>query len=65
MGDMYRYGVGLEKTMNKDFKLGAGLDLLWEGNLKVKNTNSSGGEVNGEYKGVYFVFASVYASWKF
>ena len=65
LGDMYRYGVGLEKTMNKEFKLGAGVDLVWEGDLKVKNTNGAGGEVNGEYESVYFVFASVYASWKF
>ena len=65
LGDMYRYGVGIEKTVNKDFKLGAGMDFIWEGDLKVKNTNGSGGDVNGEYTDVYFVFASVYASWKF
>ncbi len=35
LGDMYRYGVGLEKTMNKEFKLGAGVDLVWEGDLKA------------------------------
>lgn len=33
LGDMYRYGVGFEKTVNKDFKFGAGLDFICEGDL--------------------------------
>ena len=30
--------------------MGAGLDFIWAGDLPVQNTNSSGGEVNGEYE---------------
>ena len=65
MGDMYRYGVGFEKSADKDFTFGGGLDLIWEGDLPVKNTNGAAGELNGEYTNVYFVFATLYGVWKF
>jgi long-chain fatty acid transport protein len=65
LGDMYRYGVGFEKSVEKDFKYGVGLDFVWEGDLPVKNTNGAAGELTGEYENVYFVFASLYGSWKF
>ena len=66
LGEMYRYGAGFEKTVDKDFKFGGGIDLVWEGDLPVKDSSGAGGDiVDGEYEDVYFVFASLYGSWKF
>lgn len=66
LGEMYRYGVGFEKSVEKDFKFGGGLDLVWEGDLPVKDSSGGAGDiVDGEYEDVYFVFASLYGSWKF
>jgi len=65
MGDMYRYGVGFEKSVEKDFTFGGGLDLVWEGDVPVKDSSGAAGELNGEYTNVYFVFATVYGVWKF
>ena len=64
--DMYRYGVGFEKSAEKDFKFGGGLELLWEGDVPVNDVNSAAGDINdGEYEDVYFIFASLYGAWKF
>ena len=66
MTDMYRYGVGFEKSVNKDFKFGGGLDFVWEGDVTIKDTDYAAGDLeDGEFGGVYFVFASLYGSWKF
>ena len=66
LGDMYRYGVGFEKSVEKDFKYGGGLDFVWEGDLPVKDSNGAAGDlVDSEYEEVYFVFASLYGVWKF
>jgi hypothetical protein len=60
--DMYRYGVGFEKSVEKDFKYGVGLDLVWEGDLPVKDSNEAAGDlVDSEYEDVFFVFASLYS----
>jgi len=64
--DMYRYGVGFEKAAEKNFKFGGGLELLWEGDIPVNDVNSAAGDINdGEYEDVYFIFATLYGSWKF
>ena len=64
--DMYRYGVGFENSAEKNFKYGGGLELLWEGDIPVNDINSEAGDVNdGEYENVYFIFATLYGSWKF
>lgn len=65
LADMYRYGVGFEKEMNEDFTLGAGLDLVWEGDVPVQATDAGAGVIHGQYTSVYFTFASVYGVWKF
>ncbi|MDX2349969.1 MAG: outer membrane protein transport protein [Porticoccus sp.] len=66
MGDMYRYGVGFEKSVEKDFTFGGGLDLIWEGDVPVKDYNEAAGDiVDSEYEDVYFVFATLYGVWKF
>lgn len=65
LGDMYRYGVGFEKSVEKDFTFGGGLDFVWEGDVPVKNTSGAAGELSGEYTNVYFVFASLYGVWRF
>jgi long-chain fatty acid transport protein len=65
MGEMYRYGTGFRYDKDKNFTLGGGVDLLWEGDLGVKEASSSAGEVNGEYTDVYFIFASMYGVWRF
>ena len=65
MGDMYRYGVGFEKSVEKDFTFGGGLDLVWEGDVPVKDSSGAAGELNGEYTNVYFVFATLYGVWRF
>jgi long-subunit fatty acid transport protein len=66
VGKMYRYGAGVEYDGRDDLTIGAGLDLVWEGNVHVKQSgNNIAGTVNGKYKDAFFVFASVYARWKF
>jgi len=65
LADMYRYGVGFEKEMSEDFTLGAGFDMVWEGDLPVKPTEAGAGTIYGKYTSVYFMFASVYGVWKF
>jgi len=63
---MYRYGVGFEKSVEKDFTFGGGLDLIWEGDVPVKDYNEAAGDiVDSEYTNVYFVFATLYGVWKF
>ena len=65
MKDMWRYGVGFEKEMSEDFTLGAGFDLVWEGDVQIMPTTTPTGELNALYTSVYFAFASVYGVWKF
>jgi long-chain fatty acid transport protein len=65
MGDMYRYGAGFRYDRDKSFTLGGGVDLLWEGDLEVEEASSLGGDVDGEYTDVYFVFATLYGVWRF
>jgi len=66
VGNMYRYGGGFEYYKSDDLTIGGGLDLVWEGNVPVTEAgNNLAGTVNGKYTDAYFVFASVYASWKF
>jgi long-chain fatty acid transport protein len=66
VGHMYRYGAGFEYDKSDDLTIGGGLDFVWEGNVPVKEAgNVIAGNVQGKYEDAYFVFASVYASWKF
>jgi long-chain fatty acid transport protein len=66
VGKMYRYGAGIEYDGREDLTIGAGLDFVWEGNVPVKEAgNVIAGNVQGKYNNAYFVFTSVYASWKF
>jgi len=66
VGQMYRYGAGFEYYKRDDLTIGGGLDLVWEGNVPVADAgNNFAGTVNGKYTDAYFVFASVYASWRF
>ena len=55
-----------EKSVEKDFTFGGGLDLIWEGDVPVKDYNEAAGDiVDSEYTNVYFVFATLYGVWKF
>jgi long-chain fatty acid transport protein len=66
LGHMYRYGAGFEYKKREDLTVGAGLDFVWEGNVPIAKTgNAVAGMVDGKYENAYFVFASVYASWRF
>ena len=54
------------KEFAKDFSLGSGIDLLWQGDVPAARSDVSGqGTLSGEHTDVYFVFASVYGVWKF
>jgi long-chain fatty acid transport protein len=66
VGQMYRYGGGVEYDKSDELTIGAGLDLVWLGNVPVAEAgNDLAGTVSGKYTDAYFVFASVYANWKF
>ena len=66
VGKMYRYGAGVEYNKRDDLKIGAGLDFAWQGNVPVAEAgNAIAGTVQGKYENAYFVFGSVYASWRF
>ena len=66
VASMYRYGAGCEYAKSDELKIGAGLDFVWEGNVPVADAgNAFAGQASGRYTDAYFVFASVYATWKF
>jgi long-chain fatty acid transport protein len=67
LGAMYRYGLGVEYQKRKNLTIGAAAELLWEGNLPVKSSDS---ELNGSLAGKYgervaIGIATVYANWTF
>jgi long-chain fatty acid transport protein len=65
LGAMYRYGAGVKYRKSDKLTLGAGLTVLWEGDLKVKQAGSdvSGGVVDGKYENAVITFLSLYAQW--
>lgn len=63
MGEMYRFGAGMEHKQADNLTLGAAIDFLWEGDLPV-DTASDGGTVSGEYENVSLTFFTVYAKWQ-
>ena len=65
LGDMYRYGLGFKYQKSDNLTLGAGLTVLWEGDLKVKKAGSdvSGGVVDGKYENVSITLLSFYVQW--
>ena len=65
-GHMYRRGAGFEYDKSDDLTIGAGLDFVWVGSVPVNEAgNAIDGNVQGQYHNACFVFASVYAGWKF
>jgi hypothetical protein len=45
---MYCYGAGLEYNKREDLIIGAGVDVVWEGDLPVKEAgNAIAGTVEG------------------
>lgn len=65
LAEMYRYGTGFTYDMHENFTLGAAVDLIWEGDVPVKQASSAGGDVSGEYQSVWFLFPSIYGIWRF
>ena len=66
LGAQYRYGAGVTYQKRKDLTLGAAMELLYEGNLPIKETGGDlSGKVSGKYENVYLPFLTVYANWKF
>jgi hypothetical protein len=63
---MYCYGAGLEYNKREDLIIGAGVDVVWEGDLPVKEAgNAIAGTVEVNTPTPISWFATVYASWKF
>ena len=62
---MYRYAAGFKYRKSDKVTLGAGLSVLWEGDLKVKQAGSpvSGGVVDGKYENVSITLLSLYVQW--
>ena len=63
LGDMYRFGVGMEQKKGDDLTLGGAIDIMWEGDLPFDN-DSGGGTVSGEYTNVSLTFFTFYAKWQ-
>jgi len=63
MGEMTRFGGGVEYRKRSDLTVGAAMDVMWEGDLSLKN-KSNGGTLSGEYQDVFLAFFTVYAKWQ-
>jgi long-chain fatty acid transport protein len=63
MGEMTRFGGGVEYRKRSDLTVGAAMDVMWEGDLSLNN-KSNGGTVSGEYQNVFLAFFTVYAKWQ-
>jgi long-chain fatty acid transport protein len=63
MGEMVRFGGGVEYKKRKDLTIGTAMDIMWEGDLSFNN-KSNGGRVSGEYENVFLAFFTVYAKWQ-
>jgi long-chain fatty acid transport protein len=63
LGEMYRFGVGMEQKKGDDLTLGGAIDIMWEGDLPLDNS-SDGGTVSGEYENVSLTFFTLYAKWQ-
>jgi long-chain fatty acid transport protein len=64
MGDQYRLGGGIKYAKRDDLTLGGSLSIFYEGDLPVMDSIGSYGQVSGEYKDVWIMFAGLYANWK-
>jgi long-chain fatty acid transport protein len=66
IGAQYKYGVGLTYQMHKDLTLGGGAEILYEGNLPVKNEEFFGTEtLGGKYENAVISIVTVYGKWTF
>jgi long-chain fatty acid transport protein len=63
MGEMTRFGGGVEYRKRDDLTIGAAADIMWEGDLSLSN-DSDGGTLSGEYENVFLAFFTVYAKWQ-
>jgi long-subunit fatty acid transport protein len=63
MGEMFRFGGGVEYKKRNDLTIGTAMDIMWEGDLSLKN-KSNGGTLSGEYENVFLAFFTVYAKWQ-
>jgi long-chain fatty acid transport protein len=63
LGPMYRYGAGFKYQKSDNLLFGAGLNVLYEGDLKVKPTGGPQTGVSGKYENVSITFLSFYAQW--
>jgi long-chain fatty acid transport protein len=64
MGKQYRLGGGIKYAKSENLTLGSTLSVLYEGDLPVKDSTGSYGQVSGEYSSIYILFAGFYANWK-
>ena len=63
MGEMTRFGGGVEYRKRSDLTLGTAMDIMWEGDLSL-NSESDGGTLSGAYEDVFLAFCTVYAKWQ-
>jgi long-chain fatty acid transport protein len=63
MGEMTRFGGGVEYRKRSDLTLGTAMDIMWEGDLSL-NSESDGGTLSGAYEDVFLAFFTVYAKWQ-
>ena len=63
MGEMSRFGGGVEYKKRSDLTVGAAMDVMWEGDLSL-NGSSNGGTLSGEYENVFLAFFTAYAKWQ-
>jgi long-chain fatty acid transport protein len=63
LGPMYRYGAGFKYQKSDNLLFGAGLNVLYEGDLKVKPAGGPQTGVSGQYDNVSITFLSFYVQW--
>jgi long-subunit fatty acid transport protein len=64
MGKQYRFGGGIKYAKSEDLTLGGSFSILYEGDVPIKPSTGTYGQVSGEYGSVYILFAGFYANWK-
>ena len=63
MGEMTRFGGGVEYRKRSDLTVCAAMDIMCEGDLSL-NSESDGGTLSGAYEDVFLAFFTVYAKWQ-
>lgn len=65
MGEAYRFGLGVDWQATDSLKLNLAYEFMWCGDMSVNQSGPVRGDLVGEYKNVWFCFATASVNWRF